>query len=297
MMFRIVGIGEVLWDLLPGGKKLGGAPANFAYHAKALGADAWIISRVGNDENGREIIAELQRNGVPTECIEEDHRAPTGTVSVDLGSDGQPQYTIHENVAWDKIKGQGAAERAVKEADAVCFGTLAQRSEESRRNIRRLLEMAPEKALRVLDVNLRQNYFSREIVEGSLQHANALKVNEGELPQIGEMFGLRGEAREIMKRLAEMFGLKWVACTRGERGSLLLAGNDWSEHPGVAAKVVDTIGAGDSFTAAMVIGILAGWELDKINERANRVAAYVASQSGAMPELPEEIRKEFRLEG
>jgi fructokinase len=253
-----------------------------------------MVSRVGDDENGQEIIAELQRHGVPTECIEIDPTAATGTVSVKLSDDGQPHYTIHENVAWDQIIGEGAAERAITEADAVCFGTLAQRSETSRRNILRLLKMAPQNSLRILDVNLRQNYFSREIVDGSLKQANALKLNEGELPQIGEMFAMRGDARSIMSKLAQRFGLKLVACTRGDKGSLLLAGDQWSEHPGVPTKVMDTIGAGDSFTAAMVIGYLNGWELDVVNERANRVAAFVASSAGAMPILPEELKELFR---
>lgn len=294
MPLKIVGLGEVLWDVLPSGKKLGGAPANFAYHARALGADARMVSRVGDDENGREIIAELRRHGVPTECIEIDPTAATGTVSVRLSAGGQPHYTIHENVAWDRIIGEGAAERAITEADAVCFGTLAQRSETSRGSILRLLRMAPQNSLRILDVNLRQNYFSREIVDGSLKEANALKSNEGELPQIGEMFAIRGDARSIMSKLAERFGLKLVACTRGDKGSLLLAGDQWSEHPGVPTNVMDTIGAGDSFTAAMVIGYLNGWELDVVNERANRVAAFVASSAGAMPILPHELKELFR---
>ena len=294
MQLKIVGIGEVLWDLLPSGKKLGGAPANFAYHARALGADARVVSRIGHDENGREIIVNLQKLGVPSDCIEIDPAAPTGTVSVELASDGQPHYTIHENVAWDYIIGAGAAERAVTEADAVCFGTLAQRSETSRRNILRLVQLAPQNSLRILDVNLRQHYFSREIVEGSLQHANALKVNEAELPEIGKIFSMRGEARAIMAALKDRFCLRMIACTRGDRGSILFAGNAWSEHPGVPTAVADTIGAGDSFTAAMVIGTLAGWPLDKVNEQANRVAAFVASRAGATPELPSEFKESFR---
>jgi fructokinase len=286
MQFKIIGIGEVLWDLLPSGKQLGGAPANFAYHARSLGADARIISRVGNDENGRQIISRLQQLGLSTDCVETDPVVPTGTVSVELTSDGQPHYIIHQNVAWDHLIGEGNAERAITQADATCFGTLAQRSETSRTNILRLLQIAPQNSLRILDVNLRQQYFSREIIENSLRHANALKVNDAELPLIAEMFNLSGEPRSLMTALADKFRLRLVACTRGGHGSLLLSQNTWSEHPGFPAKVADTIGAGDSFTAAITLGFLSGHDLDTINMHANRLASFVASQPGATPVLP-----------
>ena len=291
--FKLVGIGEVLWDLLPGGKQLGGAPANFAYHACALGAEGWIVSRVGSDPQGREIIARLEALGLRTDGIEIDPDAPTGTVSVEITAGGQPQFTIHENSAWDHLAGQANARKAVAEADAICFGTLAQRSEASRAAIRGLLALAPADTLRVLDVNLRQKFYSREIIEQSLRRANALKVNDGELPLMAEMFGFGGDLPSQLAQVADHFELRLAACTRGEHGSLLLAEGRWSNHSGVRAKVVDTIGAGDSFTAAMVLGRLAGWDLDEINEQANRVAAHVASCAGATPVLPEELRSRF----
>jgi fructokinase len=290
---RLIGIGEVLWDLLPGGRQLGGAPANFAYHARALGADGRIISRVGRDANGGEIIARLEQLGVPTDCIEIDPTAPTGTVSVELSSDGQPHYKIHQDVAWDRIAGEENGCRAVQDADAVCFGSLAQRSELSRNNIRKLLSLTKPGCLRVLDVNLRQHFYSRAIIEQSLQLATVLKVNDEELPRLAEMFSLTGDARTQIAELSKRFELRTVACTRGERGSILLHDGEWSDHPGIATTVADTIGAGDSFTAAMTLGLLAGWGLDRINEEANRVAAYVASRPGGTPILPEKIRARF----
>jgi len=291
--FKLVGIGEVLWDLLPDGRQMGGAPANFAYHACALGAEARIVSRVGRDEAGRELIRRLEQLGVPTDCVEEDPVAPTGTVTVQVAADGQPQFTIHENVAWDNISGEGAGRQAVAAADAVCFGTLAQRSETSRRTIRALIETMPAESLRILDVNLRQHFYSRDLIEQSLALANVLKVNETELPRLAEMFHLPGDERAQVAELARYFNLRVVAYTRGGRGSLLNAEGRWSEHPGIPTKVADTIGAGDSFTAALALGLLAGWPLDKVNQRASEVAAFVCSQPGGTPELPERLRKPF----
>lgn len=293
MNFKLVGIGEVLWDLLPDGKQLGGAPANFAYHACALGSEARIISRVGRDANGRALLERLAQLGVPTDCVEIDPDAPTGTVSVQIAPDGQPHFTIHENVAWDHLAGEANAARAVAEADAICFGTLAQRGERSRKTIGRLLAGAPAESLRILDVNLRQEFYSRDIIEQSLARANVLKVNDAELPRLAEMFGISGDAREQLSQLAARHHLRVVACTRGAHGSLLLANGRWSDHPGVPTRVADTVGAGDAFTAAMTLGLLAGWDLDEINRRANDVAAYVASCAGATPELPEQLRAPF----
>ncbi len=293
MSFKLVGIGEVLWDLLPGGRQLGGAPANFTYHARALGADARIISRVGHDELGHEARNRLIKLGVPTDCIEVDPKLPTGTVGVEVAADGQPQFTIHEHVAWDALSGEPAGRLAVAAADAVCFGTLGQRSEPSRSSIISLVAAAPPRALRILDVNLRQNYFSSRLINESLAFANVLKLNETELPQLAAMFDLTGDERSQIRQLAERNLLRVVAYTRGGRGSLLFSEDHWSEHPGFPTKVADTIGAGDSFTAAMTLGLLAGWPLDEIHQRASEVAAYVCSQPGATPVLPELLRAPF----
>jgi fructokinase len=289
----IVGIGEVLWDMLPSGRQLGGAPANFTYHAGALGAETRLISRVGRDDLGRETLERLAELGVPTECVENDDQLPTSTVGVNVSADGQPHYQIHENVAWDAINGEAAARRAVAAADAVCFGSLAQRSDISRAAIRSLVASAPAKALRIFDINLRQHYYSPSIIEESLKLASVLKVNDAELPRLAEMFDLAGDARLQIQQLAQRYSLRAVACTRGASGSLIFAEGRWSDHAGIATTVVDTIGAGDSFTAAMTLGLLAGWELDRINDHANHIAAFVCSRAGAMPMLPDELRKDF----
>lgn len=296
MKFKLVGIGELLWDLLPAGRQMGGAPANFAYHAGALGAEARVLSRVGRDALGQELIRRLQQVGVLTECVEDDPTAPTGTVTVAIAADGQPQFTIQEEVAWDWIAGESAGRAAVATADALCFGTLAQRSELSRRSIQTLLKTMRGESLRILDVNLRQHFYGRELIEESLALANVLKVNETELPRLAELLQLRGDEQAQIDELARRFHLRVVAYTRGGRGSLLYREGRWSEHTGIPTKVADTIGAGDSFTAALALGLLAGWPLDAIHHRASTVAAYVCSQPGGMPELPEELRAPFRAE-
>ncbi len=221
MSFKVVGIGEVLWDLLPGGRQMGGAPANFAYHARALGAQAQVLSRVGRDEPGGELLARLEQLGLLTDTEEVDPTAPTGQVTVEIKADGQPQFTIHEEVAWDRIAGEAAGRRAVAAANAVCFGTLAQRGEVSRQSIRALLGIAPVECLRILDVNLRQSYYSRSIIEESLALANILKVNEAELELLAELFDLPGDECGWIAELARRFQLRLVAFTRGESGSLL----------------------------------------------------------------------------
>jgi fructokinase len=296
MNFKVVGIGEALWDLLPGGRQMGGAPANFACHAHALGAEARVVSRVGDDPLGHEIIAQLQDRSVRTDCIEVDRAAPTGTVTVEVGAGGEPRYVIHENVAWDHLIGETASRVAAAEADAVCFGTLAQRNEPSRSTIRSLVAATAPGALRILDVNLRQHYYSKAILEESLALANVLKINESELPRLAELFALSGDVRTQISRLAERHALRVVAYTRGGRGSLLLAYGRWSDHPGVPVTVADTVGAGDAFTAAMTLGVLANWDLDLINQCANEVAAYVASCKGATPPLPEGLAAAFRAD-
>jgi fructokinase len=291
--FRVVGIGELLWDLLPTGRKLGGAPANFTYHAHVLGADACLISRVGNDSDGDGALAELKRLGLATDCVQVDSSLRTGIVTVQLEGDGQPQYTIHENVAWDALAGDAPARAAISHADAVCFGTLAQRSERSRETIRSLLSLAPSSALRILDVNLRAPYIFRDVINDSLNLANVLKLNEIELPLIARFFQVPDEPRETIRALADRFALRSVAYTRGARGSILFAEGEWSELPSPPTEVVDTVGAGDSFTAAMTLGLLAKWPLRDIHTRASELAAFVCSQPGATPPLPDRLKVPF----
>jgi len=293
MNFKIVGIGEVLWDLLPAGPQLGGAPANFAYHAHALGAQAGVVTRVGDDKFGREILRRLGEQGIADGTVQVDETAPTGTVTVELSDQGIPKYVIRENVAWDHLAVTQPALKAIREANAVCFGSLAQRGAISRASIQRLVAAAPAHALRVFDINLRQNYFSREVIEQSLRLANVLKLNEDELPILASLFGLTGSTRQQMDVLALRFSLRLVALTRGPAGSLLLQDGKWSDCPSVPIKIVDTVGAGDSFTAALVLGLLQKMALDEINALADEVARYVCSCAGATPPLPQAIIDRF----
>jgi fructokinase len=299
MDFNVVGVGEVLWDLLLTGPQLGGAPANFAYHAHALGAQAQVITRVGNDDYGREIIRRFHEMGLRDTTVQIDETAPTGTAKVALSGDGLAHFTIQENVAWDYLAVTQEALALARATDAICFGSLAQRCEPSRNTIQRLVAAAPADALRVLDINLRQQFYSRGLIEQSLQLANVLKLNDDELPTLANMFDLTGLPEHQIERLAHTFSLRVVALTRGANGSLLYqaseGGRRWSDCPSRPVKVVDTVGAGDSFTAALVLGLLRKMDLDEINTLANEVARYVCSHAGATPSLPVEFARRFAL--
>ncbi len=290
MGHRILAAGEVLWDLLPDGKQLGGAPANFTYHCRSLGADARLVTRIGKDSLGNEVLERFRLLGLPTETVQIDPEFPTGTVEVALADDGQPRFTIRENVAWDRITADASMLAVAAKADAICFGSLCQRSEPARTAIRSLVAAAAPTALRLFDVNLRPPFVDRDVIAESLALANALKLNDLELPELAVMFGLSTTDRESMAELADRFGLELVALTRGPHGGLLLARGGWSDHPGRPVAVKDTIGAGDSFTAALVVGYLAGRPLDEINRHANDVAAFVCSQPGGTPALPDALK-------
>jgi fructokinase len=293
MSFKIIGIGEVLWDLFPTGPQLGGAPGNFAYHAHALGADARVVTRVGKDSFGTAILLRFDQLGIADGTVQVDDEAPTGTVSVALSDRGIPNYVIHENVAWDRLAVPPAALDAVRVADAISFGSLAQRSEPSRTSIQKLVAAAPADTLKVFDINLRQNYFSREVIEQSLRLANVLKLNDGELPILADMFRLAGSPRQQIESLAQKFSLQVVALTRGAAGSLLFQAGLWSDRPSVPVEVVDTVGAGDAFAAALVLGLLQKMGLDEINALAGEVARHVCSCAGATPPLPKAICDRF----
>lgn len=286
----ILGVGEILWDLLPSGRLLGGAPANFAYHAHALGAESYVVSRVGSDPLGTEILEQLRRAGLRTDGILLDAAKPTGTVSVALDAQGTPSFTIHEDVAWDFLQLDDAGAREVSRADALCFGTLAQRHPVARHTIGAVLAAAPATALRVFDINLRQHYWSREIVMDSLQQADVFKLNDSELPVVARMLALSGTQEDQVRTLAKRFDLRAVALTKGAQGSALLVQDHWVEHPGSALTVVDTVGAGDSYTAALVLGLLLRHEPPQIIAQAHRVADFVCTRAGAMPPLPPELR-------
>jgi fructokinase len=285
----VIGIGEILWDLLPSGPRMGGAPANFACHAQALGANAAVISRVGEDNAGESLLEGLARLGVSTSAIDRDPEHPTGTVEVNLAADGQPHFKIIEGVAWDHLKPSPPHLQLASLADAICFGTLGQRSETSRQTIRQIVAATPASALRVFDVNLRQSYCNASILHDSLELANICKLSDGELPVMADMLGLEGDICNQLDQLVQRYQLRLVVFTRGGNGSILTDGDEWSDHPGLPAVVRDTIGAGDSFTAATTMGMLRHWPLRKISHTANQVAAFVCSQHGAMPQLPDEL--------
>jgi len=281
---RIVALGEVLWDLLPTGKQLGGAPANFAHHAAQLGAEARIVSAVGDDEHGREILERLKSQGLDTSFVTTERDHGTGVVSVTVDMKGQPTYTIHEDVAWDFIPVTPAVLDLASRADCVCFGTLAQRGAVSRATIRGVVAAVPDEALRILDINFRQHYYDREIAEASLAAATVLKINDEELPRLFELLGSRSA-------LFDFTNIRLIATTHGSAGSTLWSRDGTSvKHPGhYAGPVADTVGAGDAFTAALAVGLLRRLPLARINDNANRLAAYVCTRPGAMPEIPREL--------
>jgi len=293
--FIVVGLGEILWDMLPTGRQLGGAPANFAYHAQALGGRGVVVSCIGNDGLGEEILSRLKALALDCEYIGVDENHPTGTVTVELDEQGKPNYTIHENVAWDYIACNSALLELAARTDAVCFGSLCQRSQLSRSTIRDFLQATRPDALRIFDINLRQSYFNREIIHTMLELSNVLKLNDEELSVVADLLGLTGAETDVLSRLTDIYELRLIALTRGANGSRLFTGTGDSNHQGFPAEVADTVGAGDSFTAAMALGLLLGQSLDRINEYSNRVAGFVCSQSGATPELPDSLTQEFGL--
>lgn len=281
-MKKVVGIGEILWDMLPQGKQLGGAPANFAYHVCRLGGNGWAVSAISDDPLGNEINEILSTKNLHTALAEVS--APTGTVQVTLDAAGVPSYDITENVAWDMIPFTPALEEMAKETEAVCFGTLAQRSEISRNTIMKFISFMPADSLKVYDINLRQNYYSEEIISRSLEVSDILKINDEELETVSALFGLEGTQTERCRTLIERFSLKLVILTKGEKGSDVVTA--LAEHSVVPGKieVADTVGAGDAFTAAFVVSYLRGESLAEAHEKAGEVSSYVCTKSGAMPD-------------
>ena len=275
----IIGIGELLWDVLPTGKKAGGAPVNFAYHAARFGGEAYAISAVGNDPLGTEIIEEIDRIGIGYVIERVDY--PTGTVIVEL-RDGIPDYTIIEGVAWDHIPLTEEMKQLAERADAVCFGTLAQRSEESRITIQRLLSHVPEEALRVYDINLRQHYYTRELIVASLRHCNVFKINDEELELLRGLFDLESDTmHDFCRRFVKLYNLRYLILTAGANYSAVFTPDEESFIDTPRVEVVDTVGAGDSFTGAFIASILDGATLRNAHRIAVDHAAYVCTQAGA----------------
>ena len=287
----IVGLGEILWDVFPDGPRFGGAPANFACSAAAIGGDrvrVAMASGVGRDLLGERAIDTLRDKSVDTRGVMRSDQ-PTGQVIVQIDELGQAAYEFAEDTAWDHLTWSDSLEQLAQQAHVCCFGTLAQRSETSRQTIQRFVARMSPSSLRIFDINLRPPYHSEAVIAASLQPANVLKLNDDELPVLAEQCQISGDPVALMRQLAERFELDCVALTRGPEGAILVRGEEISQQAGVPTTVVDTVGAGDAFTATLAWGLVRGWELEQVNRAACRVAAFVCSQPGATPPIPADI--------
>jgi len=280
----MIGLGEVLWDLLPTGRALGGAPANFAYMTNLLGDQGIVASRVGDDDLGREACRVMQELGLSTAHVQCDRQHPTGIAGVIIDSAGQPTFTINESLSWDFLEWTESWEELSARADVVCFGSLAQRSPTSSATIERFLQNTPKKALRIFDVNLRQSFYSTAVLRRSLQYTDIVKLNDQELLRVTSLLGFdKGDEETLARRLLSKFNLRLVCVTRGARGSLLVSGGGTVEHKGLSVKVADAVGAGDAFAACLAHHYVRGKSLEEISKSANRFASWIATQVGATP--------------
>lgn len=284
----VTGIGELLWDMLPSGKQLGGAPCNFAFHARQAGCDSLVISAVGKDKLGDELLQKLHQLDLSDRYIQK-ISFPTSTVSIRLNENGHPDYTIHEQVAWDFIQWNSQIKELAGKLDAVCFGSLAQRNRISQETIVSLILATRPDCLRIFDINLRQHYYSREIVVQSIMLADVLKLNDDELPAVAEFTGLSGDVRNQLTDLLIKLKLKYIVYTMGSKGSIIVNDREYSFVEAPSVKVADTVGAGDAFTAVFTAGILRGLPLSQVHRKATEIAALVCTKKGATPELPDII--------
>ena len=286
----VVGMGEALWDVLPEGKKIGGAPANFAYHVSQFGLPSCVVSAVGDDALGKEIIENFTSKGLNQLIAEVPY--PTGTVQVEIDQAGVPQYEIKENVAWDNIPYTAHLEAIAEQTKAVCFGSLAQRNVVSRNTINRFLDAMPqtEDSLVVFDVNLRQGFYNKEILCNWMKRCNILKINDEELVTVSRMFGYPGiDLQDKCWILLGKYNLKMLILTCGINGSYVFTPGNVSFQPTPKVEVADTVGAGDSFTAAFISSILKGKSVQEAHSCAVRTSAYVCTKKGAMPILPSDM--------
>lgn len=287
----IVSVGEILWDRFPKEAQLSGAPTNVAIHAAALGAESWLVSAVGNDSLGNMAFNKLDAAGVHRDTVPQMFHHATGTVLMKLDQKGTMKYDFAENVAWDHMAWSPRIEKVVKRAEALTFGTLAQRSQISRNTVRHAAGATSARAWRLFDVNLRQNYYDSETIRTSLTLSNAVKMNERELPEVARRCGLRGTTEsEMLLSLCDKFALRLAVLTRGTKGALLRSHTLAVEVSSPQADVVDFVGSGEAFTAALLVGLLEGLSLDQAGTKACALAAYVRSQPGATPEIPPEYR-------
>lgn len=285
----VIGLGEVLWDLFPDAQKPGGAPANVAFQAGQLGGVGAVASRIGQDELGDRLVAYLSERGLDLSALQRDSEHPTGRVTVDVSDPQHPRYIIHENVAWDFI----AADRPLLElagrADAICFGSLAQRSPASRAAIHAALKAARPECLLVFDVNLRQHWWDIDGIVQSMHASRIVKLNHDEVATLAPLLNAPTEPIAFARYVQQEHGIETVCVTRAEHGCLLVRGEDVVDLPGIRVNVVDAVGSGDAFSAALIIATLRGWPLRTRGELANRVGALVASRPGAMPDLRTEF--------
>lgn len=286
-MGKVIGIGELLFDVFPAGKKLGGAPVNFAYHVQQLGLDSLAVSAIGKDPLGDEIMTLLEQKDIKGYVPRVD--APTGTVQVSLDAEGVPTFTIMEDVAWDRIPFSEELGKEASRCSAICFGSLAQRSVTSHETIRRVVNMAPKEALIIFDINLRQHFYSKDLIEESLRECNILKINETEFELVMPLLGSKEtDYRKGSEWLMKEYEINTVILTCGAEGSYIFADDFVSFEPTPKVEVADTVGAGDSFTAAFCASLLKGESMKDAHRKAVEVSAYVCTQTGAMPVLPKD---------
>lgn len=286
----VIGMGEALWDVLPEGKKIGGAPANFAYHVSQFGLPSCVISAIGEDHLGEEIEENFTSKGLNHKLAKVPY--PTGTVQVEIDQAGIPQYDIKENVAWDNIPFTKEIEDLAKKTQAICFGSLAQRNVVSRETINKFLDHMPKTpdTLVVFDVNLRQGFYNKEILCNSMERCNILKINDEELVTVSRLFGYPGiDLQDKCWILLGKYNLKMLILTCGVNGSYVFTPGKVSFQPTPMVEVADTVGAGDSFTAAFIANILKGKSVEEAHRKAVETSAFVCTKKGAMPILPKEI--------
>ncbi len=289
----VVGLGEILWDVFPQRKVLGGAPANFAYHVSQFGYNGYAVSAIGNDLLGKEILDSLSSKKL--NYLIETTDFPTGTVEVMLNKAGVPQYEIYENVAWDNIPFTARTENLAKTTQTVSFGSLAQRNKVSRDTIKKFIQAMPEDSLKIFDINLRQHFYTKEIIHDSLQLSNVLKINDEEVLMVAELYNMKDDnEQDICIKLLKDYNLNVVILTKGEEGSYVFTTKETSYQPTPKIHVADTVGAGDSFTAAFVASYLHGDRITDAHKLAVEVSAYVCTQHGAMPILPDAYLELFR---
>lgn len=282
----VVGLGEILWDVFDDGERFGGAPANFACHAAAFGAEAHMAGAVGADDRGQRALTVLQAHGVVTEAVVVVPEVPTGNVRIRVGTCGTPHFTIPDDVAWDQIPWTPTMERLAKRADAVCFGTFVQRSAVTRHTLRRFLETTPPTCLRVFDVNLRQDEVDAEVILWALERSSVLKLNEVEMAVVADLAGVKGgEIEPGMANLLRRYALQCVMVTLGDRGAIVMDRTRTVSVRGEPTAVIDAVGAGDAFAATITMGLLTGREASDLAPHACRIATFVCGHAGAVPDL------------